>query len=74
MTKTTALANEAEQAAPVAEPNEITLTEFCVRLSVTVRRPELISAFEFTQRAAGVLKAAPEAYQARFEEFMKSPV
>ena len=31
---------------------EITLQEFCTRLSETLRRPELIGAFEFVERNA----------------------
>ncbi len=72
MTKTAA---PAVPEAAASEPgNEITLTEFCIRLSERVRRPELISAFESSQTLAGNLKADAEAFQARFDKFVKTPV
>lgn len=54
--------------------NEISLIEFCTRLSATVRRPELISAFEYSERLDGRIKDTAEAFQARFETFGKTPV
>lgn len=59
---------------PGVGSTELTLTEFCRRVSETVRSPELISAFEYTERRAGNLKDAPEAFQARFDSFVNSPV
>lgn len=56
------------------EAGELSLVEFCTRLSATVRRPELISGFEFTERRAGRVKDTAEAFQARFEKFGKTPV
>lgn len=53
---------------------QLTLTEFCTRLSETVRRTELISGFEFSMRKAGALKDTAEAYQARFDAFVTTPV
>lgn len=50
------------------------LQEFCIRLSQTVSRPELISAFEYTERAARRLSDTDSAYQARFAEFTKKPI
>lgn len=52
---------------------EITLTEFCTRLSETLRRPELIGAFEFVERNAGRVKATQEAFKSRFDKFINSP-
>ncbi len=67
-----------EIASPVeskaAAVEELVLQEFCRRLSEKVRRPELISAFEYTEIRAGHLKDTAEAYQARFDSFVKSPV
>lgn len=57
--------------APASVP--LTLTDFCIRLSETVRRPELIGAFEFHERTAGRLKATAEEFQARFDEFTTKP-
>jgi len=71
MSKTTPVADRAADPSPVVQ---VTLTEFCTRLSEKVRRPELISAFEFVERRAGRVKDAPDAYQARFDAFLKTPV
>lgn len=51
----------------------VTLAEFCARLSESVRRPELIGAFEYVERSAGRLRDAPADYQARFESFCNAP-
>lgn len=59
--------------APV-EAVELTLNEFCQRLSETVRRPELLSAFEYTERASGRVKGTAAAFEASFEQFRKTPV
>lgn len=60
----------AQQAAPVM----LTLTEFCTRLSVHVRRPALIGAFEAVQRAEGRNKATEAEYRSRFDAFINQPV
>lgn len=73
MSKTTAAADESVKAA-VAQSPEITLTEFCIRLSETVRRPGLIAAFEHVEKRSGNVKGTAEAFQARFESFVKTPV
>lgn len=57
-------------AAPVA----VTLNEFCMRLSETVHRPELIGAFAFSERAAGNSRDSVDAFQARYEVFVNKPV
>lgn len=72
MTKSSAAAPKDET--PVVAVVDLTLTEFCARLSETVRRPELISAFEYTELAAGHLKDTAEAFQARFDTFVNTPV
>lgn len=50
------------------------LNEFCIRVSQSVTRPELISAFEYTERAARRLSDTDEAYRARFAAFVNKPV
>lgn len=50
------------------------LQEFCIRLSQSVSRPELISAFEYTERAARRLSDTDEAYQARYAAFVNKPI
>jgi hypothetical protein len=59
---------------PAVVVDELTLSEFCSRLSESVRRPELIAGFEYSERQAGKLKDRAEAFQARFDNFIKSPV
>lgn len=61
-----------DAAAPA--PSEVTLHEFCVRLSVTDRRPELIGGFEFTERVAGRVKDTEAAFQSRYDAFVIKPV
>lgn len=57
-----------------SEAPKLSLTEFCTRLSETVKRPELIGAFEFTERRAGRNKATEAEYRSRFDAFVKTPV
>ena len=66
-----------DQAVPqvVAEaPPAITLTEFCIRLSESVKSPELIGAFEFVEKRAGHVKDTEAAFKARFDAFVNTPV
>lgn len=72
MSKSSNIAAPVENAAPAAE--ELVLQEFCRRLSEKVRRPELIASFEYTELRAGHVKDSAEAYQARFDSFVNSPV
>lgn len=75
MSKTTKEAAMAEDTAIAAtETVELTLVEFCARLSATVRRPELIGGFESAEKLAGKVKATAEAFQADFEDFCNKPV
>lgn len=73
---------KADTAAPVQAAQDtgdvpaslpLTLNDFCLRLSESVLRPELIGAFEFHERTAGRLKATAEEFQARFDEFTNKP-
>jgi hypothetical protein len=57
--------------APVVQ---VTLEEFCVRLSNTDRRVELLSAFHFTEKQAARLKDAESNYAARYTAFINKPV
>lgn len=72
MSKAPTSARPADTAA--VEPDQLTLTEFCIRLSEKVRRPELISGFEYSERASGKIKDTAEAFQARFDAFLNTPV
>jgi hypothetical protein len=53
---------------------QVTLTEFCTRLSEKVRRVGLLAAFEYTERKAGRTKDTNEAFQGRFDKFVNTPV
>jgi hypothetical protein len=53
---------------------QVTLNEFCTRLSMTDRRVELIGGFHFTETLAGRLKDAESNYQARYTAFLTKPV
>jgi len=63
---------DAVVAAPTSD--EITIEEFCTRLSRSDRRVELIGAFAFVEKRAGRVKDAESAYQARFTAFVNKPV
>lgn len=67
--------NSTPQAEPVAEQvSQITLVEFCTRISSTMRRPELLNGFRSAQVAKGVVKATPKAFQDALDEFRATPV
>lgn len=72
--ETSAPSQAAEQDAGAPAPALLSLTDFCIRLSESVRRPELIGAFEFSERTAGRVKATAKVFQVRFEEFANKPV
>lgn len=50
------------------------LNEFCSRLSATVKRPELIGAFEHSERVSGRLEDTEAEFKARFTAFVNKPV
>lgn len=59
--------------APAAEL-ELTLDEYCLRLSKTDKRVELIGAFHFTEKAAGKTKDTESAFAQRLAAFATKPV
>jgi hypothetical protein len=61
------------EAAPKAESIPLSLNEFCIRLSKTEKRVELIGAFEHSERVAGRVKDTTENYAARYDQFLKKP-
>ena len=66
---------KAEKPEPIkSEAIKLSLVDFCARLSETVKRPELIGAFEFVERTAGRTADTEEAFRARFSAFTKKPV
>lgn len=68
--------NKPATAVPVnAEPAaEVTLEEFCIRLSVTDRRVELLAGFNAYETASGSVKDTEANFRARFDEFVNKPV
>lgn len=77
MAKNNEVADSAAEAqAPVAPDAgfELTLDEFCIRLSNTDKRVELIGGFAYSERAAGTIKDTESAFKARFAAFATKPV
>jgi hypothetical protein len=58
----------------VSTAPQVTLDEFCTRLSMTDRRVELIGGFHFVETQAGRNKDAESNYQARYTAFLTKPV
>lgn len=74
MAKTDNTTVEVETAAPAAPDSfELTLDEFCIRLSKEVSAPELIGAFHYTEKAAGRHKDFEAAYRKRYAAFAELP-
>ena len=71
MAKTTV--QEAHEVTPEAVSNSLTLAEFCIRLSATDTRVELIGGFEASERGAGRVKDTEAAYAARYQDFINKP-
>lgn len=59
--------------AAVPDSFELTLDEFCVRMSSKVNAPELLGAFHYEERAAGRLKDTEAAFAKRYEDFARKP-
>jgi hypothetical protein len=71
------MANKTDSApeAPATEAQpSVTLDDFCVRISETVRSPELIAGFHHVERAAGRLRGTFDEYKTRFDAFRNLPV
>lgn len=51
----------------------ITLEEFCVRLSNTDKRVEMIGAFNHGEMRAGRIKDTESNYRSRFDAFVNKP-
>lgn len=64
---------ESTQQAETAPELDLTLDEFCSRLSRTDRRVELIGAFASSERRAGTVKATETEFSARFKAFITAP-
>lgn len=55
-------------------PVEMTLQEFCTRLSAKDRRVELLKGFFAYETGNGCIKGTEDQLQARFEAFVNKPV
>lgn len=55
-------------------PVQVSLQEFCMTLSSTDRRVEMIGAFEFDERGHGRYVDAVENYKSRYILFCDKPV
>lgn len=77
MGKNNDVADSVAEAVATAAPDagfELTLDEFCTRLSNTDKRVELIGGFAHSERAAGTIKDTEPAFKARFAAFATKPV
>lgn len=66
----------AEVAAPAAtqvDSFDLTLDEFCRRLSAKITAPELIGGFCHAQTVAGIVKGSEASFAAAFDAFSKQP-
>jgi hypothetical protein len=52
---------------------DLTLQEFCIRLSRKDKRVEMIGAFHATEKKAGRQKDSESNFQSRFDAFCKQP-
>lgn len=58
---------------PAELPDDITVEEFCTRLSQNDRRVELIGAFHFDEKRNGRIKDSESAFAERFDKFATTP-
>lgn len=58
----------------VESEQELTLDEFCRRLSSHDRRVELISGFHASQVREGVVKSTESVFKKRYDDFGNKPV
>lgn len=64
----------ADQAAPATSGGEeLTASEFCMRLSRTDKRVEMIGAFHHSEKSSGKVKDTESAFQARYAAFLVKP-
>ncbi len=63
-----------QPAQPLPTVPALTLTEFCARLSETVKRPELIGSFHHSEKVNGNLVGTASEFQSRYDAFVNKPV
>jgi len=71
--ETIAVDAQGPSVAPGAVEFDLTLDEFCRRLSADKVTPELIGGFHHTQVAVAHVKASSAAFAAAFDRFAKQP-
>ena len=60
---------------PVGETaQKLSISDFCIRLSETVSRPELIGAFAHVEQKAQRVSDTVENFRARYDAFINKPV
>lgn len=74
MNKTPAPVDLQEGGTAPAAAIPLSLQEFCMRLSETVKRPELISGFEHMARAGGLTSATQPEFQSAYDSFLNKPI
>lgn len=62
-----------EQKAEIVPDIPLSLDEFCMRLSNTDKRVELIGAFHYVETQAGSLRDTEVAFQSRYTAFATKP-
>jgi hypothetical protein len=61
-------------APPAPTSFDLTLEEFCMRLSGADNRVEMVAGFHADERAKGVIKDSSENFEARYADFQVRPV
>lgn len=64
---------EKTAAKPSEDAFDLTVEEFCTRVSTTDSRVELLAAFHASEVRAGRVKDASSAYAARYSAFANAP-
>lgn len=65
--------NDAKETQGTTGQFKVTLDEFCMDLSKTDRRTELIGGFHFDEKKNGRVRDTSEAYAKRFLDFTNAP-
>lgn len=69
-----ATTNKTEGAQDQVSVPELSINDFCARLSETITKPELIGAFAHVERVAGRVKDTELAFRNRYDLFVNQPV
>jgi len=58
----------------IKDPEMTTLQEFCILLSGSDRRVEMIAAFNYSEQLSGRIKDTASAFRTRYNAFANKPV